>query len=610
MSEEKQAEARPSAMKEREPTDAEIEQAIADIGKRFAPTEDGYGEACVRAGINMILARFGTRPAAEPVKPYLGDTFEPTMSIYAQPGTVVRFRAGGGYPFEKESALKAGFVLNALYTVKRCDIGNSRTTVLFDEIPGHWNSCLFADVAAEPIQSSSTGEAERLGKSMPLDANLRALAKNPRAAIAAFGVEWAGWCASSALAALSRQAPAAPAEAVKAWAARVREQADHARKNAKALGKYAGHEAEARARELAALYLEETAIAMLQDLHIADLRASANLTSAEHQVLRDAIRDSAEVVAEPVQQDTGDEPSTDTLEAAIANTERLILENPTPERIKAALFTLKLRINMNSLSAQQDTKCKRCGGHGWVMVGHGESAGADECPVCIEASAAPEVHDKRCPAELNLSDPCNCGYATSSAGEPAAEINRLKFLVEDAKAQIDHLSPKEGQSLAVAIDWVKQVRDNILYPLANREDDELSTWAEGHGQEVFKVLHALNVCSPEAAAYWNRLYRDECQKRQDDAYRYGQKIQCLEVEMEGGDYLDYLAEKEAAAAPPETAAEWRVSIADLILHLSQWQAAPAGEASTAAWDKLQATINALATPPAEKQAAPSGEAKA
>lgn len=27
--------------------------------------------------------------------------------------------------------------------------------------------------------------------------------------------------------------------------------------------------------------------------------------------------------------------------------------------------------------------CKRCGGHGWVMVGYGETAGADECPVCI-----------------------------------------------------------------------------------------------------------------------------------------------------------------------------------------------------------------------------------
>lgn len=29
-------------------------------------------------------------------------------------------------------------------------------------------------------------------------------------------------------------------------------------------------------------------------------------------------------------------------------------------------------------------KCKRCGGHGWVMVGHGETAPAiSPCPVCV-----------------------------------------------------------------------------------------------------------------------------------------------------------------------------------------------------------------------------------
>lgn len=30
-----------------------------------------------------------------------------------------------------------------------------------------------------------------------------------------------------------------------------------------------------------------------------------------------------------------------------------------------------------------DGPCNRCGGHGWVIVGYGESAGADACPVCI-----------------------------------------------------------------------------------------------------------------------------------------------------------------------------------------------------------------------------------
>lgn len=39
----------------------------------------------------------------------------------------------------------------------------------------------------------------------------------------------------------------------------------------------------------------------------------------------------------------------------------------------------------------------------------------------------------------------------------------------------------------------------------------------------------------------------------------------------------------------------RTSIADLILHLHQWQAAPTGEESNVAWDRLQRTIDALAT---------------
>jgi hypothetical protein len=96
----------------------------------------------------------------EPLRPNLGDTFEPTMDIYAKPGTIVRFRAGGGYEGEKKSALKAGFVMNSLYTVKRCDIGSSMTQVLFDEIEGRWNSCLFADVASPKGTSGSEPHPE------------------------------------------------------------------------------------------------------------------------------------------------------------------------------------------------------------------------------------------------------------------------------------------------------------------------------------------------------------------------------------------------------------------------------------------------------------------
>jgi hypothetical protein len=95
----------------------------------------------------------GQAKSAAPVEPArlnLGDTFEPTMNIYAQPGTKVRFRAGGGHEWQKEAAIKAGFVKNMVYTVKRCDVDHSSTRVLFDEIPGRWNSCLFADVTAPP----------------------------------------------------------------------------------------------------------------------------------------------------------------------------------------------------------------------------------------------------------------------------------------------------------------------------------------------------------------------------------------------------------------------------------------------------------------------------
>ena len=44
-----------------------------------------------------------------------------------------------------------------------------------------------------------TIKPETLGPSQPLDSNLHALASRPKAAVTAYGVEWAGWCAASAI---------------------------------------------------------------------------------------------------------------------------------------------------------------------------------------------------------------------------------------------------------------------------------------------------------------------------------------------------------------------------------------------------------------------------
>ncbi|MGJ7523444.1 hypothetical protein ACSFA0_23390 [Variovorax sp. LT1P1] len=57
----------------------------------------------------------------------------------------------------------------------------------------------------------------------------------------------------------------------------------------------------------------------------------------------------------------------------------------------------------------------------------------------------------------------------------------------------------------------------------------------------------------------------------------------------------------ASAAAPEPLYR-RAGVADLILHLQQWQVAPTGQPSTHAWDRLQATIDALATPDASQLA--------
>ncbi|MFN4121310.1 hypothetical protein [Acidovorax sp.] len=53
-------------------------------------------------------------------------------------------------------------------------------------------------------------DVKRLDPSQPLHVNLAHLAKSPKAAIEAFGAEWAGWCAASAIDAL--RAARAPAD--------------------------------------------------------------------------------------------------------------------------------------------------------------------------------------------------------------------------------------------------------------------------------------------------------------------------------------------------------------------------------------------------------------
>lgn len=133
---------------------------------KLAPDHVGYiTGSTMEKLVDLALAA----PTAAPARPNLGDTYEPTMNIHAQPGTVVRFRAGGGYDWEKKSAIEAGFVRNALYTVKRCDVGHSKTEVLFDEVGGRWNSCLFADLTPSTdgpeLESLETGESDAIDPS-------------------------------------------------------------------------------------------------------------------------------------------------------------------------------------------------------------------------------------------------------------------------------------------------------------------------------------------------------------------------------------------------------------------------------------------------------------
>lgn len=108
---------------------------------------DSLLESTTAAAARFIRSALSGSAESGPVAPNLGDGYEPTMNIHATPGTKVRFRAGGGYPYEGKHAEEAGFVKNEVYTVKRCDIGHSKTEVLFDELPGRWNSALFADIA-------------------------------------------------------------------------------------------------------------------------------------------------------------------------------------------------------------------------------------------------------------------------------------------------------------------------------------------------------------------------------------------------------------------------------------------------------------------------------
>src|ERR1041385_8953158 len=106
-----------------------------------------------------------------------------------------------------------------IHAVTACghSIDSNRIVLHFDaKKPGHnalnqLHRRILAAIALDRA-ARAQGDVGRLGKGMPLDLNLRALANQPKESIDAFGVEWAGWCAASALDAISAT-PQAAAEA-------------------------------------------------------------------------------------------------------------------------------------------------------------------------------------------------------------------------------------------------------------------------------------------------------------------------------------------------------------------------------------------------------------
>lgn len=68
------------------------------------------------------------------------------MNIYSPRGTKVVYLDENGYPTQREHAREAGFIKGQTYTVSWTDVGQSSTSVYFEEISGGWNSVLFGQI--------------------------------------------------------------------------------------------------------------------------------------------------------------------------------------------------------------------------------------------------------------------------------------------------------------------------------------------------------------------------------------------------------------------------------------------------------------------------------
>jgi len=74
----------------------------------------------------------------------------PTMNIYAQKGSRVRFLNRNGHDGEAEEACEAGLNELAVYTVEKTEVGGWHTDVYLLEFPGKpFNSVLFEDYQDE-----------------------------------------------------------------------------------------------------------------------------------------------------------------------------------------------------------------------------------------------------------------------------------------------------------------------------------------------------------------------------------------------------------------------------------------------------------------------------
>ena len=65
------------------------------------------------------------------------------MNIHSPRGTKVIYLDENGYDYQRKYAREAGFVKGQTYTVSRTNVGQSSTSVYFEEISGGWNSVMF-----------------------------------------------------------------------------------------------------------------------------------------------------------------------------------------------------------------------------------------------------------------------------------------------------------------------------------------------------------------------------------------------------------------------------------------------------------------------------------